>query len=468
MFPPTTYRSRRRSLIEQERPESGLALLLGNRRSPRNYPANPHPFWQDATFLYYFGLDRPGLYGLIDLDEGTSALYGGETTLDDAIWAGEQPAFQEAAATAGIDTTASSSTLESRLSDARRQDRPIHILPPYRDEHRLRFGALLDCPPDQLEETVSEPLIRAVLRQRSVKTAEEVAEIETALEHTARIHASARRHAVPGAHERELVGAMTNLLTTEGSEFSFTPTCSVRGEVLHNHSYSNTLAEGDLLLVDAGATSPRHYAGDVTRVTPVGDTFTARQEALYTAVLSTQTDAIDALAPGVPFVNVHKRAAQTLTEHLIDLGLMQGPAEEAVRTGAHALFFPHGLGHMLGLDVHDMESLGEDIVGYAEDQTRSEQFGLHTLRLARPLRPGFVVTVEPGCYFIPPLVEHWRAEGRHDRFINYDRVEDFLGIGGIRIEDDVLITQEGARILGPDIPKAPEAVCARVGTARAN
>ncbi len=464
MFDPTTYRSRRRALVEQECPESGLVLLLGNRRSPRNYVDNPHPFHQDGTFLYYFGLDRPNLYGLIDLDEDTSTLYGEDATLDDVIWSGEQPTLQEDAAAAGVDTVAPPSALESRLAQARHQDRKIHFLPPYRDEHRLRFEALLDIPHDQLDDEVSEPLIRAVVQQRSIKTSEEVAEIETALERTARIHACAQRHAVPGTPEREIMGAMTGLLTAEGSTFSFTPTCSVQGEVLHNHSYSNTLAEGDLLLVDAGATSPRHYAGDITRVAPVGGSFTTRQQAIYEAVLSAETAAIDRLAPNVPFIEIHKHAAETLTEHLIDLGLMQGNAEEAVAAGAHALFFPHGLGHMMGLDVHDMESLGEDFVGYAEDQTRPEQFGLHTLRLARPLKPGFVATVEPGCYFIPPLVNRWREEQRHERFINYDQVEDFLGFGGIRLEDDVLITEEGARVLGPDIPKAPDAVAARAGS----
>jgi Xaa-Pro aminopeptidase len=260
---------------------------------------------------------------------------------------------------------------------------------------------------------------------------------------------------------------MAGTVTSDGGTFSFPPTCSVRGEILHNRCYTNTLSKGDLLLVDAGATSPGHYAGDITRVTPVGGPFTDRQRAVYEAVLSAQTAALDALAPEVPFIEVHEHAAQVLTEHLITMGLMQGDAEAAVAAGAHALFFPHGLGHLMGLDVHDMENLGEDRVGYAADQTRSDQFGLHALRLARPLEPGFVVTVEPGCYFIPPLVRQWREEKRHDRFINYDRVEDFLGLGGVRIEDDVLITADGSRVLGPDIPKAPAEVEARAGTAGA-
>jgi len=339
MFPPATYRSRRRTLVEHERPDSGLVLLLGNRRSPRNYVDNPHPFRQDGTFLYYFGLDRPDLYGLIDLDAGASTLYGEEATLDDVVWEGEQTALREDAAAVGIDTVDPPSALDARIAQARQQGRPVHVLPPYRDEHRLRLETLLGRPHTQLDDAVSEPLIRAVVRQRSVKSSEEVAEIETALERTAQAHACAQERAIPGASEQEIVGAMTGLLTTEGSTFSFTPTCSVRGEVLHNHSYPNTLEEGDLLLVDAGATSPCHYAGDVTRVTPVGGGFTPQQRAIYDAVLSAQTAAINAVAPDVPFIEIHKHAARTLTEHLIDLGLMQGAADEAValpaRPGAH-------------------------------------------------------------------------------------------------------------------------------------
>jgi len=466
MFEASTYRSRRRALIDQERPQSGLVLLLGNRRSPRNYADNPHyPFRQDSTFLYYFGLDRPDLYGLIDLDAGTSTLFGEDEGLEDIIWSGEQFSLREGAAAAGVESVAPVSDLEATLTTGREQGRAIHVLPPYRAEHRVRYGSLLGIQNSRLDAFVSKPLIRAVVAQRSVKSDAEVAQIEEALERTARLHEYAQRHAVPGASEQEIMGGMTSLVAGEGSTFSFTPTCSVHGEILHNHSYTNTLQEEDLLLVDAGAASPLYYAGDITRTTPVGGAFSARQRAIYEAVLAAQEAAIEALAPGVPFKDIHLLAARTLTEHLVEIGLMQGDPEAAVAAGAHALFFPHGLGHMMGLDTHDMESLGEDYVGYADDQTRSEQFGLHTLRLARPLQPGFVATVEPGCYFIPPLVEHWQSEQRHSSFINYERVEDFLGLGGVRIEDDVLITEDGARVLGPVPPKAPDEVEAQAGSA---
>lgn len=464
MFDASTYRSRRQTLARRDRPDSGLVLLLGNAHSPRNYADNPHPFWQDRTFLYYFGLNQPDLYGLVDLDSGSATLYGDESGLEDVVWTGGQPSLRERADAAGVDAVASTSELEETLTEARAQGRPIHFLPPYRPEHRLRYESLLGIRSDRLDAYVSGALIRAVVQQRSYKSAAEVAELEAALEDTARLHAYAQRHAVPGTTEREILAGLRERVTAAGRKLSFTPTCSIHGEVLHNHTYENTLREGDLLLVDAGATSPKHYAGDVTRTTPVGGSFSDRQRALYEAVLAAQNAAIDAMAPGVPFKDVHLLAARTLTEHLVDLGLMQGDPDAAVAAGAHALFFPHGLGHMVGLDVHDMESLGEDYVGYADDQTRSDQFGLNTLRLARPLREGFVVSVEPGCYFIPPLVEHWKQEGRHEAFINYDSVEDFLDVGGIRIEDNVLVTEDGTRVLGPDLAKAPDDVEAQVGS----
>lgn len=465
MFDASTYHSRRAKLVQSERLRSGLVLLLGNKRSPRNYEDNPYPFRQDSTFLYYFGIDRPNLYGIIDLDQGSSTVFGKDIDLEDIVWSGERDPLRRLASLAGIDEVASLSAFEKRVSDALEKGRRVHILPPYRDEHRLRHASLLNVPSDEVGEFVSESLIRTVVDQRSRKTELEIAQIEGALETTARIHDHALRRAVPGVTEQQIYGAITGVAISEGGALSFPPTCSVRGEVLHNHSYSNTLESGDLLLLDAGATSEEHYAGDITRVTPVGGEFTTRQRAVYEAVLAAENAGIEALEPGIPFREVHLTAARVLTRHLIEIGLMNGPAEDAVEQGAHALFFPHGLGHMLGLDAHDMENLGEEYVGYADDQNRSTQFGLDTLRLARPLEPGFVVTVEPGCYFIPQLVNRWSKESRHEDFINYELVNDFLGFGGIRIEDDAVITREGARVLGPSIPKDPDEVEARAGSA---
>lgn len=463
MFDTSTYRSRRGRLAEQESLDSGLVLLLGNGQSPINYEDNVYPFRQDSTFLYYFGIDLPDLYGLIDLEDGSSVLYGKDHDLESIVWTGDQPSLQSLAKAAGVSSVSSPSILEERLSTEIQRGRSVHLLPPYRAEHRLRYEALLDNQSENLDALISEPLIRAVVSQRSRKSTAEISQIEEALHSTSRLHEYAMRHATPGTHEREIYGALKGLAASEGTPLSFLPTCSVRGEVLHNHEYTNTLQEGDLLLIDAGVSSSKQYASDVTRVTPVGGDFSTRQKAIYDAVLDAQRVAIEALEPEIPFKDIHLLAAHKLTEHLIDIGLMQGSAEEAVAQGAHALFFPHGLGHMMGLDVHDMENLGEEYVGYAEDQTRADQFGLDTLRLARPLHPRFVVTIEPGCYFIPSLVERWQNERRHEAFINYNEVDNFLGLGGVRIEDDVLITENGSRTLGPHIPKTPTEVASKVG-----
>ncbi len=423
-----------------------------------NYRANPYPFRQDSTFLYYFGIDLPGLDGVIDLDAGTALLYGDDPSLDEVIWMGDRPSVREHAQRVGVSGVSSRSDLKDDLTEALQANRSIHFLPPYRANHYTRLEKLLGVRPDRADAHASAPLIRAVAQQRSQKEDQEIEQLETALDATAKMHDYAMQSATPGVRERDIAGQLAAIAGTHGKGFPFRPTCSVRGEVLHNHTYSNHLEEGDLLLVDAGAASPLHYAGDITRVTPVSGEFSSRQRYVYEAVLDAQTTALDAIEPGVPFRKIHLRACRVLTEHLMGLGLMQGDAEEAVAVGAHALFFPHGLGHMLGLDTHEMENLGEDIVGYAPDQRRSEQFGLHTLRLARPLEPGFVVTVEPGCYFAPELIRRWRSEKRHSAFIDYDKVADFEGFGGIRIEDDVVVTEEGARVLGPGIPKTADAV----------
>jgi Xaa-Pro aminopeptidase len=357
------------------------------------------------------------------------------------------------------------SALETHLTDILRKNRPVHFLPPYRPKHRHRLGTLLGLQHDRVDTYASVPLVRTVVQQRLRKTKSEVQQLDTAVDVSATMHEAAMQLAEPGRTEREIAGRLAGISEAQGRGLSFRPTCSIHGEVLHNHNYSNELSAGDLLLVDAGATSPEQYAGDITRVTPVGGSFSPRQRAVYQGVLAAQRAAIDAIAPDVPFRDIHLLAARILTEHLIEMGLMKGDADAAVAAGAHALFFPHGLGHMLGLDVHDMENLGEDIVGYASDQTRSDQFGLHTLRLARPLEPGYVVTVEPGCYFIPELIRQWRSDDRHAEFIDYEAVESFADFGGIRIEDDVLVTKEGAEILGPGVPKTIDDVESRTGTA---
>lgn len=461
MFDAATYSSRRARLSEAV--PSGLCLFLGNRDSPRNYPDNPYPFRQDSAFLYYFGLDASGRDAVLDVETGAATLYGADPHVDEIVWTGPQPSLEAEAERVGVAQTAPPPALAERLQAAVRQGRPVHLLPPYRDTHRRRLQALLGICADRVEDYVSEPLVEAVIAHRSTKSPAEIEELERAVTITNRMHREAMRMATPGTDEQEIVGRLHGIAHAHGGRLSFPPICSIRGEVLHNHAYDHTLSDGDLLLVDAGATAPSHYAGDVTRVTPVGGSFSARQRDVYTAVLDAQEHAIEAMAPGVPFVDVHLRAARVLTEHLKQMGLMKGSVDDAVSEGAHALFFSHGLGHMMGLDVHDMEGLGEDRVGYATGQSRSDQFGLSALRLARPLEPGFVVTVEPGLYFIPLLTEQWQADGRHADFIDYDAVEDFLGLGGIRIEDDVLVTENGLRILGDGLAKSVDDVEAAAG-----
>lgn len=464
MFDPATYAERRRTLLRHLSDESGLLLFLGNRESPVNYPDNPYPFRQDSSFLYYWGVDAPTYDAVLDLDTGTATLYGDAASLDTIVWTGPQPTPEDHARAAGIERTASMAKIAEDVDEAIASGRRVHVLPPYRAAHRQRLHDLLGIAPHRTETYVSRAFVEAVIAQRSVKSDAEVAELETAMETTAALHTAVMRAAAADVSEQELVGRLTGIVRKRGGRLSFPPICSVRGEVLHNHTYNHTLSDGDLLLLDAGATSPSHYAGDITRVTPVGGSFDDRQLAVYEAVLAAQEAALAAVAPEVPFRDIHQLAARVLTEHLQDMGVMRGDVEASVEAGAHGLFFPHGLGHMMGLDVHDMESLGEDRVGYAPDQSRSEQFGLHALRLARPLQPGFVLTVEPGLYFIPELVRRWKADERHTTYIDYDAVEDFVGVGGVRIEDDVLVTDTGYRVLGPGIPKAPAAVAAVAGT----
>jgi len=408
--------------------------------------------------LYYVGLDRPGLAATLDLDTGGTCLYGEDPDLEEVVWSGDLPSIEASAERSGLSSAKARRALADDVQEAIEAGRRLHFLPPYRAGQKLCLQQLLGILPSRQPTHASRALVRSVIRHRSRKSPEEIDQIEAALDVTARMHRRGFRMAAAGTPERDIAAALHHVAATHGTRLAYRATCSIDGEVLHNHVYENTLADGDLLLLDAGAASRASYASDVSRVAPVGGRFSTRQRDLYQAVLDTQTAAIDAMRPGRPFRDVHRRACLVLTERLIDLGLMTGPPQPAVEAGAHALFFPHGLGHMLGLDVHDMENLGEDLVGYAPHQERSEQFGLASLRLARPLEPGFVVTVEPGCYLIPRLVNHWAKAEKHADYINYAAVRDFLDVGGIRIEDDVLVTEDGTRVLGPDLPKAVDDV----------
>lgn len=455
MFDRKIYISRRENLKSMI--GTGLALFLGNDDSPMNYADNTYRFRQDSTFLYYFGLDTAGLAAVIDLDDGAETIYGPELTVEDFIWSGPLPSLRERAVRAGIERTAAPSQLAENLARAKASGRTIHFLPPYRAENKLKLLAWLATPPDRAAAEASVPFIRAVVEQRSVKAPEEIAEIEKAVNVSVDMHLTALRLARPGMTEARIAAAVHQVALASGGNLSFPIIATVHGEVLHQHTQTETLRSGDLFLLDAGAETAMHYAGDLSTTMPVDPAFTGRQKEIYNIALAAHEKAKAALGPGVPHIDVHLAACRRIAEGLKDLGLMKGDLDEAVRQGAHALFFPCGEGHMMGLDVHDMEDLGEVYVGY-EGRPKSTQFGLKSLRLARPLRPGFVVTVEPGIYFIPELIDQWRAEKRFLEFLNYDRIETYKGFGGLRNEENVLITAEGHRVLGRKKPLTAEEV----------
>ena len=446
---PTTYRQRRHILREAV-PE-GAILLPGNLDAPRNYAANIYPFRQDSSFLYFTGIDHPGL-ALVLTPEGESILFGDPGHPDDVIWSGAHPGLADHARSAGIERHADIAELPAVLAGA-----PVHYLPPYRGDNRLRLAAWLGRTPTEVEAGPSAELTAAVVAQREIKSDEEIAEIEQAVAVSALMYRLAFHNAQPGLKEAQIMGAMLGVALAHDRQPSFPSIVTVHGEVLHNETYGNALSEGRLLLVDSGVESARRYCSDITRTLPVGGVFSPRQKEIYQVVLAAQEASFAAAGPGATNRDVHLAAARAVAEGLIELGLMRGDPEAAVAAGAHALFFPHGIGHMLGLDVHDMEDLG-DAVGYDPGVARSEQFGLNYLRLARELKPGFVITVEPGIYFIPALIDRWQAESRHEAFIDYAQVEGYRDFGGVRIEDDLLITDEGCRVLGPPIPKTVEDV----------
>lgn len=461
MFEASLYTARRRALMESVK--TGCILLQGNDLVGMNYHANAFDFRQDGSFLYFAGLDGPGHCLWLDCESGKEMLCGPILGLDHTIWSGAAPSLPELAARSGIENAWAMADLAAACHDAQRQGRAVHYLPPYQGEGVLRMCRLLGAAPDTVEAGASQQLVRAVVALRSVKSGEEVDEIRQAVALSAQMYAELMAACTPGVAEMELYGRMQGLILAHGSREAFPMILSRRGEVLHNHTRDQILRDGDLLLVDSGVCSPLGYASDITRTLPVGGEFSARQKEIYEIVLNSLTVGTARMAPGVPFVDCHMAAAMAVVRGLTDVGLMRGDPAEAVAAGAHALFFPHGLGHMLGLDVHDMEALGENFVGYDHEFRRSAQFGLAGLRMARRLRPGFVMTVEPGIYFIPALIGQWREARRLEEFINYEAIDAYLGFGGIRIEDDVLVTEQGHEVLSAGIPKESAAVCACMG-----
>ncbi len=455
MFDRTVYVARRERL--KAKGLSGLALFLGNDESPMNYPDNGYHFRQDSSFLYFFGLDQPGLAGVVDFDEGTEAVYGTDLTVEDFVWMGPQPTIRERAEAAGVSRTGTVADLEGVLRAARASGRKVHFLPPYRGDNKLKLMAWLGVAPDKAGAEASVALIKAVVDLRIFKGPEEIREIEDAVNISVDMHIAAMRMVRPGVTEAEIAAEVHRVALAAGGDLSFPIIATVHGETLHNHYHGNRLRSGDMFLLDAGAESALHYAGDLSSTMPVDPVFTPRQRDIYRIALESHQAAVRALKPGVPHREVHILACRTIVSGLSDLGLMKGDPDEAVRAGAHALFFPCGVGHMMGLDVHDMEDLGEVYVGY-EGKPKSTQFGLKSLRLARELRPGFVLTTEPGIYFIPELIDQWKAAGKLTDFLNYDEIEKWRGFGGIRNEENFLITESGKRLLGRPKPKTLDEV----------
>jgi len=460
MFKSEVYIKRRAEL--HKKVKSGLALFIGNVESSMNYPDNTYHFRQDSDFLYFFGLDLPGFAGLMDFDKGTDLLFGNDFDIGDIIWMGPQPTVKELAIKCGITQTAKMQKLEETVKEALSKKRKIHFLPPYRGETKMTLGALLKENPCQMKTLASIDLIKAVIALRSIKEKVEIDEIEKAVEIAYDMHVTAMKMCKEGVKEQDIFGTIEGIALAKGGGTSFPIILSINGQTLHNHVHGNVLKKGRMMVTDAGAETNMHYSSDITRTTPVGGKFSQRQKDIYEIVLKANTEAINATRPGISNRDLHFIACKTIALGMKELGMMKGNIDEAVAAGAHALFMPHGLGHMMGLDVHDMEALGENYIGYNDEVKRSDQFGLAFLRFALPYKPGHVFTVEPGIYFIPELIEQWKTDGKFKDFINYGKITDYMSIGGIRIEDNVLITDKSHRLLGKPIPKTVkeiESVC---------
>ena len=446
MFDSIIYQKRRQAL--REKIQSGIILLLGNNEAPANYPDNTYKYRQDSSFIYFFGQSHPGYAGVIDVDNGEEYFFGNDVDMDDIIWMGPQPSIKELAAQVGISKSFPADKLKDVIGKAISQRRKIHFLPPYRHETMMQLEDLTGIRASMTRSHASVELIKAIVALRSVKEACEIAEIDKACNVGYEMHTAAMRLCKPGVSEQYIAGILEGIAASYGRMVSFATILTQHGETLHNHDHSHLLEEGRLMLTDAGAELMSYYCSDHTRTVPVGGKFTSRQQDVYNIVLACHDKALELAKPGITYKSVHLEVCKVLAQGLKDLNLMKGNVDEAVAAGAHALFLPHGLGHMMGLDVHDMENLGQNYVGFDDEVQPSTQFGLSALRMGRRLQEGFVITDEPGCYFIPALIDKWRAEKQHTDFLNFDEIDKFKDFGGIRLEDDILITPEGSRFTG--------------------
>lgn len=443
-----TYIQRRQQLCSLI--NDGIVLLFGNNESPCNYPANAYaPFRQDSSFLYYFGLQEIGLIGVIDTETNDEWLLGDDVDVEDIVWYGAVPTMVSLSESVGVRNSAPLKRIYDIVKEAQDKKRKIHFLPPYRHDNQIMIMDLLGIHPSMQREAASMELINAVVKMRSKKSSEEIAELERASAIGYEMHTKAMRMTRPGRTEKFIAGHIDSVAYSLGAKQSFATIYTQHGEIMHGSPSMNVLEDGRLVLCDCGAETINNYCSDHTRTLPINGKFTTRQKEIYDIVAECHDYALDVAKPGVKYFDVHLAVCRLMTERLKELGLMKGDTDEAVMQGAHAMFLPHGLGHMMGLDVHDMEGLGQIHVGFDEEtRPRLDQFGTNCLRMGRRLQEGFVVTDEPGIYFIPALIDSWKASGHCKEFLNYDMLETYKDFGGIRIEDDILITSDGCRFLG--------------------
>ncbi len=446
LFSKSTYVERRNEL--KKLVGSGLIVLFGNNDSPANYPSNTYKFRQDSSFLYYFGLHRNGLVGVIDVDNDREYLVGDEIDIEDIVWYGSVTSVAEMAEMTGVARTAAMRELPAIVESAKAQGEEVHFLPPYRFDNQIQIMDLLGIHPSQQKAAASLKLIAAVVKMRTTKTEEEIAELERAAEIGYEMHTTAMRLCRPGITEQYIGGMVDGIANAYGCMVSFQTIATQHGEVMHGNPSPAKLEAGRLMLVDAGAETNENYCSDNTRTTPVSGVFTQKQKDIYNIVVECHDHVLEVAKPGVKWWDVHFAVCRIITERLQQLGLMKGDVEESLKAGAHAMFLPHGLGHSMGMDVHDMEGLGQVYVGFDDEVRPSTQFGTNALRFGRRLQKGFVITDEPGIYFIPALIDDWKKNGTNAQFLNFDKIDEYRDFGGIRIEDDVLITDEGCRFIG--------------------
>ena len=449
MFAKEIYIQRRAEL--KQRIGEGLILLFGNNDSPNNYPGNTYRFRQDSCFLYFFGQKREGLVGVIDIDNNKEYIFGDDIDIDDIIWFGYVPSVSYLAEQVGVADTAPMSQLKPIVNTAMAKGQTIHFIPQCRHDLMIQLSDLIGIHPLQSKEKASVKLIKAIDDMRAEKKTEEIEELVKAADIGYMMHTAAQKLCAPGITEKYIAGIIEGIAMSHGDRYSFQSILSMHGEIQHGYPSHTPMEAGRLMLCDAGAENNENYCSDNTRVTPISGHFTQQQREIYLAVEKAHDWVIDNARPGVKWLYMHLGACRIITDNLKAIGLMKGDTEEAAKAGAHAMFMPHGLGHMMGLDVHDMEGLGQNYVGFDDEVQPSTQFGLNCLRCGRRMQEGFVMTVEPGIYFIPHLIDLWKSQGMHKDFINYDALDAYRNFGGIRIEDDIVITSEGCRIIGDKV-----------------